>query len=77
VSHIRGPRLNYRLKYWLSTGRLSVRPFIASDEVSWGQLPFSLYFKSQYSTALQYEALHDRLVQRLLAAQAGIVVYIR
>jgi len=38
VSHIRGPRMNYRLKYWLSTGRLSVRPFIASDEVSWGQL---------------------------------------
>ncbi len=33
VSHIRGPRLNYRLRYWLSTGRLSVRPFIASDEV--------------------------------------------
>jgi len=39
--------------------------------------PFSLYFKSQYSTALQYESSHERLVQRLLAAQAGIVVYIR
>jgi len=38
VSHIRGPRMNYRLKYWLSTEGLSVRPFIASDEVSWGQL---------------------------------------
>jgi len=37
VSHIRGPRLNYRLKYWLSTGRLSVRAFIRLDEVSWGQ----------------------------------------
>ncbi len=37
MSHIRGPRLNYRLKYWLCTGRLSVRPFIGLDEVSWGQ----------------------------------------
>ena len=37
MSHIRGPRLNYRLKYRLSTERLSVRPFIAVDEVSWGQ----------------------------------------
>ncbi len=38
VSHIRGPRMNYRLKYWLSTGRLSVRPFFVRIEVSWGQI---------------------------------------
>ena len=37
MSHIRGPRMNYRLKYWLSTGRLSVRAFIVRIEVSWGQ----------------------------------------
>ncbi len=37
VSHIRGPRMNYRLKYWLSTGRLSVRAFFVRIEVSWGQ----------------------------------------
>ncbi len=37
MSHIRGPRMNYRLKYWLSTGRLSVRAFFVRIEVSWGQ----------------------------------------
>ncbi len=41
--------MNYRLKYWLSTGRLSVRTFFVRDEVSWGQLVLGSVAKSRDS----------------------------
>ncbi len=72
VSHIRGPRLNYRLRYWLSTGRLSVRPFIASDEVSLGQ-QISPPDTDTVSHQISHQSVITRIVEHRRVIEASIV----